>query len=175
MTALEKEYGNGLYELAQEESCADEVLPALELAVTVFGDNPDYLRLVQNPAIGKAERLEMLDQAFSGAHLYVRNLLKLLCERSALSLCPGCLEQFKARYYTERGILPVEAVSAVALTEEQEKALTDKLSAQLGKHILLRKTVDPAVLGGVKLRYEGKEVDGTTAGRLEALRRRLTQ
>ena len=54
MTALEKEYGNGLYELAQEESCADEVLPALELAVTVFGDNPDYLRLVQNQAIGKA-------------------------------------------------------------------------------------------------------------------------
>lgn len=175
MTALAKEYGNGLYELAQEESCADEVLESLELAAGAFQDNPGYARLVQDPAIGKAQRLEMLDQAFAGVHPYVRNLLKLLCQRSALGLCPGCLEQFRARYYADRGILPVEAVSAVALTDEQQRALTEKLSAQLGKTILLRNTIDPAVLGGVKLRYEGLEVDGTAAGRLEALRRRLTR
>ena len=35
--------------------------------------------------------------------------------------------------------------------------------------------MDPSVLGGVKLRYEGLELDGTAAGRLAALRRALTQ
>ncbi len=175
MTALAKEYGDGLYELAQEESCADEVLADLTVAAQVLWDNPGYPRLVQDPAMGKAQRLELLDQAFAGIHPYVGNLLKLLCQRSALGLCPGCLEQFRARYYADRGILPVEAVSAVALTETQQQALSEKLSAKLGKTILLRNTIDPAVLGGVKLRYEGLEVDGTAAGRLEALRRRLTQ
>jgi len=175
MTALEKEYGDALYSLAAEETCADEVLEGLSLAVTAFRENPGYLTLVQNPALPKAERLGLLDQAFSGVHTYVLNLLKLLCEDSRLSLAAGALEQFKVLLYQERGILPVEAISAVPLTEEQKEALRDKLAAKTGKTILLETKLDPALLGGVKLRYEGRELDGTTAGKLSALRRALTQ
>ena len=116
-----------------------------------------------------------MDKAFHGVHVYVLHLLKLLCRRSALGLLPGALEQYKVLLYAQRGILPVEAVSAVPLTEEQRQALTDRLSAKTGKTILLENTLDPALLGGVKLRYEGKELDGTAAGRLSALRRSLTQ
>lgn len=175
MTALEKEYGDALYSLAWEEDCLDPVLEGLTLAVDAFRENPGYLTLVQNPALPKGERLELLDRAFAGVHPYTLNLLKLLCERSALTLAPGALEQFKSLLYQERGILPVEAISAVPLSEEQRKALTDKLSARTGKTILLENTIDPALLGGVKLRYEGRELDGTAAGRLSALRRSLTQ
>lgn len=175
MTALEKEYGDALYSLAREEDCLDPVLEGLTLAVDAFRAEPGYLTLVQNPALPKPERLELLDKAFDGVHPYVRNLLKLLCERSDLALASGALEQFKALLYAQRGILPVEAVSAVPLTEEQRKALTDKLAARTGKTILLENTIDPALLGGVKLRYEGKELDGTAAGRLSALRRSLIQ
>jgi len=175
MTALEKEYGDALYSLAAEENCPDEVLEGLSLAVTALRENPGYLTLVQNPALPRAERLGLLDQAFQGVHPYVLNLLKLLCERSALSLCAGALEQFKSLLYQERGILPVEAISAVPLTQEQQQALRDKLAAKTGKTILLETRLDPSLLGGVKLRYEGKELDGTTAGRLSALRRVLTQ
>ena len=175
MTALEKEYGDALYSLAMEENCPDEVLEGLSLAVAAFQENPGYLTLVQNPALPKEERLGLLDKAFEGVHTYVLRLLKLLCERSALSLAPGALEQFKSLLYAERGILPVEAITAVPLTEEQQKALMDKLAAKTGKTILLETRLDPSVLGGVKLRYEGKELDGTAAGRLSALRRALTQ
>ena len=175
MTALEKEYGDAVYALATEENCVDQVLEGLELAVGVFGENPGYLTLVQNPALSKEERLGLLDQAFQGVHTYVLHLLKLLCERSALALSAGCLEQFKALVYNDRGILPVEVISAVPLTDTQREALVKKLSAKTGKTIELRSKLDPSVLGGVKLRYEGRELDGTAAGRLDALRRHLTQ
>lgn len=175
MTALEKEYGDAIYALAGEEDCLDPVLEGLELAVEVFRDNPGYLTLVQNPALSKEERLGLLDQAFEGAHPYVKNLLKLLCERSALSLCPGCLEQLRALVYAQRGILPVEVISAVPLSPGQQEALRQRLAAKTGKTILLKEKLDPTVLGGVKLRYEGKELDGTAAGRLGALRHMLTQ
>lgn len=175
MTALEKEYGDAIYSLAAEENCLDEVLEGLELAVRVFREDPGYLTLVQNPALPKEERLELLDEAFEGTHSYVRNLLKLLCERSALNLTAGCFDQMKSLVYAKRGILPVEVISAVPLTEEQQKALQDKLAAKTGKTILLQSKLDPGVLGGIKLRYEGRELDGTAAGRLDALRHILTQ
>lgn len=175
MAALEKEYGDALYSLAAEENCSDQVLDGLSLAVTAFQENPGYLTLVQNPALPKEERLDLLDKAFMGVHPYVLHFLKLLCERSALTLTFGALEQFKALLYQERGILPVEVISAVPLTAEQQEALKDKLSAKTGKTILLENRLDPSLLGGIKLRYEGKELDGTAAGKLSALRRALTQ
>ena len=175
MTALEKEYGDAIYALATEENCVDPVLEGLELVVGVFREEPGYLTLVQNPALPKEERLGLLDQAFAGVHEYVLHLLKLLCERSALGLTKGCLEQFRALVYAERGILPVEVISAVPLTDAQRDALVQKLAAKTGKAIELHEKLDPAVLGGVKLRYEGRELDGTAAGRLDALRHLLTQ
>ena len=175
MTALEKEYGDAIYALATEENCVDQVLEGLDLAVGVFRDNPGYLTLVQNPALPKEERLGLLDQAFEGVHQYVLHLLKLLCERSGLGMTAGCLDQFRALVYADRGILPVEVISAVPLTEAQKDALTSKLAAKTGKTIELHSKLDPTVLGGVKLRYEGRELDGTAAGRLDALRHLLTQ
>lgn len=53
--------------------------------------------------------------------------------------------------------------------------MCDSLAQKTGRTILLETAVDPSVLGGVKLRYEGLELDGTAAGRLAALRRALTQ
>ncbi len=175
MTALENEYGDAIYSLALEEDCLDEVMEGLELAVGVFRDNPGYLTLVQNPALSKEERLGLLDEAFGGTHEYVLHLLKLLCERSALALTAGCFEQFKTLVYAQRGILPVEVISAVPLTDAQQEVLRAKLEAKTGKTVLLQSKLDPAVLGGVKLRYEGRELDGTAAGRLGALRQMLTQ
>ena len=167
MTAAEKEYGGALYALAAEEHCEDAVLEGLTLAADAFRETPGYLKLVQNPAVPREERLAMLDEAFgAGVHVYVLNFLKMAA---------GCLQEYKALLYEARGILPVQAVSAVPLDEAQRRALCDSLAQKTGRTILLETAVDPSVLGGVKLRYEGLELDGTAAGRLAALRRALTQ
>ena len=168
MTAAEKEYGGALYALAAEEHCEDAVLEGLTLAADAFRETPGYLKLVQNPAVPREERLAML-------HVYVLNFLKILCGKSALGMAAGCLQEYKALLYEARGILPVQAVSAVPLDEAQRRALCDSLAQKTGRTILLETAVDPSVLGGVKLRYEGLELDGPAAGRLAALRRALTQ
>ena len=62
MAALEKEYGDALYSLAAEKNCSDQVLDGLSLAVTAFQENPGYLTLVQNPALPKEERLDLLER-----------------------------------------------------------------------------------------------------------------
>ena len=173
MTAAEKEYGSALYQLAAEEHCEDAVLEGLSLAVGAFAEQPGYLKLVQNPALPAPRRLGLLDEAFGGVHPYVLNFLKILCEKSALGLAGGCLAHYRALLYEARGILPVQAVSAVPLTDEQKAALAEKLGAKTGLTVELENLVDPSLMGGVKLRYEGRELDGTASGRLAALRRAL--
>ena len=66
-------------------------------------------------------------------------------------------------------ILVVKAVSAIALSEEQKKKLTAKLEAITGKIIDLQCGIDTAALGGLRLSYDGKQVDGTVKTKLDAI------
>ena len=66
-------------------------------------------------------------------------------------------------------MLPVKAVTAVPMTEDQIARLTEKLAKITGKTIEVQCRVDPAVLGGVRLDYDGKRVDGTVQSRLDAV------
>lgn len=174
MTAAEKQYGAALYQLAQEEGCTEEARAGLELTAGLLAEEPAYVKLLQNPAIPKAQRLTLLDEAFREAvHPYVLNFLKLLCEKSDLGLLSGCKAAFQALYYEDRNILPVTATSANPLTGEQRAALQEKLAQTTGKTILLEERVDESLLGGMKVEYAGKELDGSVAGRMERLRRIL--
>ena len=85
----------------------------------------------------------------------------------------GCADEFRALLFDARGILPVTAISATALTEQQIAALKEKLAAKTGKTIALTNIVDEKILGGVKISYAGKELDGSVAGKLASIRNAL--
>lgn len=174
MTGAEREYATALYQLSREENQVEEIREGLALACQAMGDAPEYVKLLQNPALPKAQRLELLDEAFRDAVPgYVLNFLKILCEKSALGILDGCQKAFLALYYEERNILPVTATSAQPLSETQRAGLKEKLEKATGKTVLLNERVDETLLGGMKVEYAGKELDGSVAGRMERLRRIL--
>ncbi len=176
MMAGAKEYGIALYTLAEEEKKEKQYMGDLDAVCEILAGNKDYLNLLSNPAIQKSERLGLLDKAFSSSiDKNVLNFCKILLEKSALNILPACRNVFKDSMYEAFGILPVTAKTAVKLTKEQSEALKNKLQSDTGKTVELLNVVDEGLLGGVKLIYGGKEVDGTTAGRLEALHNILMQ
>ena len=90
MTAAEKEYGGALYALAAEEHCEDAVLEGLTLAADAFREMPGYLKLVQNPAVPREERLAMLDEAFgAGVDVYKRQGPRRTGCMKNTAACPG--------------------------------------------------------------------------------------
>ena len=72
-----------------------------------------------------------------------------------------------------RGIVRVDAVTALGLTGEQNAALKKKLEGMLSKTVIINNIVDPTVLGGVRLRYSGIQVDGTVKARIDGFAARL--
>ena len=91
----------------------------------------------------------------------------LLAEKRLVFGFDKVLDAFSKEYDESRGIIRVEAVTAVLMTEKQRAALTAMLAAKLSGRIILTNTVDPSTLGGVKLRYLGKQLDGTVKTRLD--------
>lgn len=170
MTQIANAYAQGLYALAKDEGLDETVLQQLDVLCAAFREEPSFLRLLATPNLSKQERVSVLDSSFRDrVHPYVLNFLKLLTERGKISHFSQCCTAFREQYNTDRGILPVRAVSAVPLSEEQVQKLTQKLEAITGKTVELTNRVDPSCLGGVRLDYDGKRVDGTVKNRLDGI------
>ncbi|MFI5558038.1 MULTISPECIES: F0F1 ATP synthase subunit delta [Amycolatopsis] len=71
----------------------------------------------------------------------------------------------------ERSVARV--TSASALSDEQQARLSEKLNALYGRQLALHVEVDPSLGGGLVVRVGDEVIDGSTAGRIDALRRRL--
>ena len=171
MTTQANVYAQALYGLAKDENCADTVLDQLSALSESFGKEPDYLRLLSAPNLSKEERCGILDSGFRGKlHPYVLNFLKILTEKGYMRHFTGCCKVYKQQYNLDNGIVPVTAYTAVPLTEELRRKLTAKLSTVTGKTIELDCRIDPETLGGVRLDFDGKQVDGTVRRRLEDIR-----
>ena len=171
MTQVGAVYGEALYDLAKSESLDDSLVRQLDVLEESFRLEPAFLRLLASANLSKSERCAVLDESFRDQiHPYILNFLKILTEKGYPKQFFNCCAAYRDRYNADHGILPVTAVSAVALTQIQQDRLTEKLAAMTGKTVALKNRVDPSVLGGIRLDYSGKQLDDTVSHRLDTLR-----
>ena len=174
MTQIGSVYGEALYSLTAEENLSSQVLEELSVLEQSFHAEPDFIRLLCTPNLSVQERCNILDDSFrSIVHPYVLNFLKILTEKGYMRHFFDCCKAFEESYNRDNGILPVTAITAVPLNPAQVEKLTAKLCHITGKQIKLLSRVDPQVLGGVRLDYDGKRLDDTVSHRLDAVRRLL--
>lgn len=163
-------YAQALYSLAKEEGLGKTILEQMEVLRQAVTEEPEFLTLLAAPNLSKAERCDILDNSFRGkVEPYLLNFMKILTEKGYIRQFPDCCKAYRAEYNADNGILPVTAVTAVALTQAQTQKLTDKLEKLTGKTVELCNRIDPAVLGGVRLDYDGMRVDGTVQNRLDTI------
>ena len=171
MTEVANNYGGALYELARDEGLSQQLLEEISALYDSFRDEPGFIQLLSAPSIPKEERCQIIDNCFrEKLHPYVLNFLKILTERGYVRDFAECCQVFRKRYNDDNGILPVTAVTAIPLDEALQRKLTAKLSEVTGKTIDLSCRVDPQTLGGVRLDFDGKQVDGTVRRRLDDIR-----
>ena len=164
-------YAQALYSLAKEEALTEKILQQMDVLRQSFSQEPDFLRLLSAPNLSKAERCAILDDSFRGrVEPYLLNFMKILTEKGYIRHFSDCCRGYREQYNEDNGILPVCAVTAVALDETQTAKLTAKLEKITGKTVELTNRTDPDCLGGVRLDYDGKRVDGTVQNRLDTIR-----
>jgi len=135
--------------------------PQLRSALTDRAASPDARNgLVNDLLNGKAtaETVRLVGEVVT--HPRGRSL-----ERG-LDLCGQVVAQRRQR-------LVALVRSAVPLTEQQKGRLAAALTAQYGHEVHLNTEVDPKVVGGLSVHVGDDVIDGTVAGRLEDVRRRL--
>ena len=170
-----KAYGEALFSLTEELGQTAEVLRDVGTLEAVIKGSPEYLKMLDSPALAREERLSLIDGSLSSLNKNLVNLTKLLAERRLCHTLPKVLEHFRLAYEASRGIERVEVVCAVSLSNAQRAKLKARLEGMTGKQIIISYTLDPSLLGGMKLRYMGLQLDGTVKSKLDSFARSLSE
>ena len=176
MTGLGKEYGEALFELARDERQLEAFDGELAEIGALVKAQPDFVRLLCSRAIERDARIQVVGTTFAGrVHPYIVNFMKLLVEKEHFDAFLLCAEWFHQRFNDDSGIVEAFVTSAVALNEDELSALRVRLAHISGRQVKLFTTVDPAVIGGVRVEMDGRRYDNTIQDRLGRLKRSLTQ
>lgn len=174
MTERSLVYAQALLELAVEEDKLEDIWQQLSVVRQVMDADEGFGTLLANPAIPKAERIQLVDTIFSQAQAEVRNFLKVLIDAGLVAWLKLCIGQFYKLYCEKMGILVVYADTAVELSSAQRDALCERLEKLTNKRIELNTKVNSSLIGGIRLRMDGKELESSIAARLNSISKTLS-
>ena len=162
-----KEYGRALFLLSEEEGVTENTVADAKAVIAVFSDNPGYAKLLNTPALAKEERLALIDESLKDVNRHVKNLVKILAEGHSAHNVGEALLGFIDEYERARGIEHATVISAVPLSDGELSRLKAKLEGATGKTFIIDAECDPKILGGIKLRYMGKQLDSSLKTKLD--------
>lgn len=168
-----KSYGDALFMLALELGETEIVQTDLKIACSSVKSNPDIIKLFDTPSISREERVELVEKVFGTLNRNLVNLIKILTERRMAHLIEKVELAYTQAYDKHFGIERVEAISMIPLTSAQIKRLQSKLEQLTGKRIIVNNTIDASILGGMKLRYLGIQIDGSIQTKLDGFEKSL--
>ena len=173
MALSARRYAQALFLIAEENGDQDQWLADLE-GLASSSRNPDFIAFIDSPKIENVKKIEVLKEAFSKSISDLAlNLVSLLATRNYVASLSSIADAFQELVDSEKGVERAEIVSAVKLTDGQEKGVVDKLTQMVGKELSVTTYVDESILGGYLARVGDRLLDGSVKTQLEDMRREL--
>lgn len=168
-TTSARPYARAVYALATETSSVDSWSEALALLAAVVAD-AGMQELLDQPQLGKEQKAELMLKVLSDKlSQQQQNLVRLLAENGRLRALPEVAHQFEIYRAEAEGKVEAEVISAFALTEKQEKAITKMLKSKLGRDVSITTSTDESLIGGVIIKAGDTIIDGSMKSQLESL------
>ena len=149
-----------------------EVDANLKSLKAMIVDSADLRGLLASPtfsAEAKGKGLSAIALAAEFHPLTTKFLAFLTAQRRAGALS-AVITSFETLSAAHRGVVSAYVTTAVALTEAQLKGLASALRLSLGKDPDIETRVDPAILGGLKVRVGSRLYDASLKSKLDSLK-----
>jgi F-type H+-transporting ATPase subunit delta len=171
-TGVGERYAVALFDLASD---ADQIVPVendLKTLKRLRAESGDLRRVMDSPAFAAEDRARALDAVAQRAAMQTltRKFLGLLAANRRVAVLPQVIDAYMRLSAERRGVVAAEVTTAVPLTDAQTQGLKASLRQALGKDPEITTRVDPAILGGLKVRVGSRLFDSSVKTRLDQLK-----
>lgn len=167
-------YSRALFNLASGKNLLDDVAADFLAVRQMIEKHPEISHLVSNSTIAQSEKEDFLEKVMPAhiARLLV-DFLKVLMKKRRFRELAAIQEMFHKLYEKHKGIQKVGVISAVELSGAVLDRIRTVLEKKLNLYVHLVPEVDPAMIGGLVLQLEDKEINASFRERLRELKQRL--
>ena len=165
-------YAQALFDLAIESDALAAVEGDLDSLAVMQRQSAELRSLLTSPAFSTDSKGRALDAIADRARFTktMHKFLGLLCANRRLAALTEVTAAFKRLSADRRGIVSAEVVTAIAMTKSQSEMLARTLRAALGRDPEIQTRVDPAILGGVKVKVGSRLYDSSLKSKLDSLK-----
>jgi F-type H+-transporting ATPase subunit delta len=169
-----KRYARALYRAANSSDVVAAVESDLNAIQAVLDHDNRFAGFLATPTIGREEKSAIVEKLFSDRVTSMTlQALRLLLQKRREGEFSLMREEFTAIRRAEGAVLYADIHSAEELTADQKQRILDKLASQSGRKVEAEFSVDPSLIGGVKIALGNDVLDGTVRGSLRRLRDQL--
>jgi F-type H+-transporting ATPase subunit delta len=132
--------------------------------------NPDVASAIGDPNVAAAQLVDLFRSACGTAvDAELANFIQLLSNNDRLGLLPEIAGLYESYKRAEEGTKQAEIVSAFPIDDTQVKALIPQLEAVFKTKLEAAVSVDPTLIGGIKVIVGDQMLDASVRGKLDAM------
>ncbi|MFO7936892.1 MAG: ATP synthase F1 subunit delta [Kiritimatiellia bacterium] len=169
-------YATALYEVAVKKNALKSILHDMDFLDKVISGAEEIKHFCLNIHTVKTKEIIFAETAFIPyVSELTANTIRTAVNNERLSILPLLPKAFQNIYDAKSGITRVILETAHEPAEGLLDIVAKRMRKRTGKPVKLEHSVNSELMGGFRIRWEGREIDNSAAGRLTRLRRLLTE
>jgi F-type H+-transporting ATPase subunit delta len=165
-------YAKAFFELSLEQDALDAVRGDLASLKEYLSESADLNRVLTSPAYSADQKHGVLKALAekAGFNALTLKALGVLAENRRTAALASIITGFERLYDRHRDVVGAEVVSALKLSQKQLDEVSAALRQALGRDAEISTTVDPAILGGLKVKVGSRLFDASLKTQIDSLK-----
>ncbi|MFL6733897.1 MAG: F0F1 ATP synthase subunit delta [Sphingomicrobium sp.] len=169
--SLAGRYASALFGLARDERQIDAVSRSLDSLDAALAQSPDLASLIASPMVTRKDAGQALSALGDNLALdpITVNFLGVIAHNGRKGALKDIIRYFRRMAADHRGETTAEVVTAHPLKDDQVAALKAQLRGRAGREVAIEARVNPAILGGIKIKLGSQMIDASIQTKLNRL------
>ena len=167
-------YAKAMYDIANEENSVDEVYRDMNFINELNSDSLDFKNLLSNSQINFQDKKKLILSLIKQSNALTEKLIDLLIHNKRVKIIGDIASSFIQLYNKNNNIKEATIITASPINNELESKILSMINIKDAKSVNLTNVVNPNIIGGFIIRFDGKEYNASVKQNLNNLKTELT-
>tara|TARA_B100001559_G_scaffold101260_1_gene84986 strand:- start:2447 stop:2977 length:531 start_codon:yes stop_codon:yes gene_type:complete len=167
-------YAKAMYDIANEENSINEVYKDMNFINELNSDSLDFKNLLSNSQINFQDKKKLILSLIKQSNALTEKLIDLLIHNKRVKIIGDIASSFIQLYNKNNNIKEATIITASPINNELESEILSMINIKDAKSVNLTNVVNPNIIGGFIIRFDGKEYNASVKQNLNNLKTELT-
>ena len=167
-------YAKAMYDIANEENSINEVYKDMNFINDLNSGSLDFKNLLSNSQINFQDKKKLILSLIKQSNALTEKLIDLLIHNKRVKIIGDIASSFIQLYNKHNNIKEATIITASPINNELESKILSMINIKDAKSVNLTNVVNPNIIGGFIIRFDGKEYNASVKQNLNNLKTELT-